>query len=186
MVNDSELKEFEGIKNVKIVDGKKVFNCTMCGKCCYFREDKNITKEDEQKYYDYMYSKYGILYLAPLSDITINVWPEEAEKLRRIAIEKGVDVKLRPKRAVYDEKNNELIILDYFIDHDVCPFFDKKKRTCGVYDDRPLICRAFPLLSTKTTGNCEYKLFDTNEYADEQTEAKKLEKMVDFKKKIIQ
>jgi len=180
-------KEFEGKKNIKTVNGKKVFNCVQCGECCHIREkDKGISDEDEEKYRSYMFGKFGIIYLAKLSDITINVWPEEAERLKEEGKIKGVSIKILPKRAVYDSKNHELIILDYFIDHDICPFFDKKNRLCGVYDKRPLICRSYPLLAPKNLGKCEYKLTDTDAYAGEKTEAEKLEKMIRKQKEIIE
>jgi Fe-S-cluster containining protein len=179
-------KEFNGMKNIKIVDGKKVFNCVQCGECCHIREkDKGISDEDEEKYRAYMFSKFGIIYLANLSDITINVWPEEADRIKDAAKKRKIHLKMMPKRAVYDNKGHELIILDYFIDHDICPFFDEKKRLCGIYDDRPSICRSYPLLTTKNLGKCIYKIPDVNAYANEKIEAEKLEKMIRKQKDVI-
>lgn len=172
--------------NFKYVDEKKVFNCTQCGECCHIREkDKDISNEEEEKYRQYMFNKFGIIYLARLTDITINVFPEEAEALRREAESKDIKLKILPKRAVYDEKHHELLILDYYIDHDVCPFFDKKRRLCGVYSSRPLICRSYPLLTTKTLGKCRYKQDDPDAYDSERLEAELLEKMVIMQKSIL-
>ena len=189
MVNPDtiKVKSFKGVPNVKTVDGKKVFNCTMCGECCHIREkDKGISPEDEAKYREYMYSKFGIIYLARLSDITINVWPEEAERLKEEAKQKGITIHIVPKRAIYDKKAHELIILDYYIDHDICPFFNKKDRLCGVYAARPIICRSYPLLTTKNLGKCEYKFENPLDYDTEIPEAEKLELMINAQKQIIQ
>jgi len=182
-----DVKHFNGVPNVKTVNGRKVFNCTMCGSCCHIREkDKGISSEDEEKYREYMYSKFGIIYLARLSDITINVWPEEAEKLKGEAEFKGIKINIAPKRAVYDKKAHELIILDYFIDHDICPFYNNKDRLCGVYEVRPIICRSYPLLTTKNLGKCKYKFEDPLDYDSEIPEAEKLELMINAQKQIIQ
>jgi Fe-S-cluster containining protein len=176
-----------GIPNTKTVDGKKVFNCTLCGECCHIREkDKGISIEDEEKYRQYMFSKFGIVYLARLSDITINVWPEEAEKLKEEAKSRGIKIKILPKRVVYDKSHHELIVLDYYIDHDICPFFDKKDKLCGVYQIRPIICRSYPLLTTSNLGKCKYKLTNPDDYDSEKLEAAKLEKMITMQKNIIQ
>jgi Fe-S-cluster containining protein len=172
--------------NTWIIDGRKVFNCVQCGECCHIRErDKNISIEDEEKYRQYMYSKFGILYLARLTDITINIWPEEAEALKREAKSKDIKLKILPKRAVYDQKHHELIILDYYLDHDICPFFNINRKTCGIYGSRPMICRSYPLLTTKILGKCKHKLDNSDDYGSEKFEAKMLEKMINMQKAII-
>ena len=178
---------YNGVPNTKIVNGKIVFNCVQCGECCHIREkDKGISNEDEEKYRQYMFNKFGIIYLARLSDITINVWPEEAEILKKEAVAHGIKLNIIPKRVVYDKSHHELIILDYFIDHDICPFFDKKDKLCGVYQFRPLICRSYPLLTTKNLGKCKYKLTNTDNYDAEKIAAEKLESMINMQKNIIQ
>ncbi len=181
------MKQDNPIPNTKVVNGKTVFNCTLCGSCCHIREkDKGISNEEEEQYRHYMFNKFGIIYLARLTDITINVWPEEAEKLKEEAKIKGVKLKIVPKRAVYDKSHHELIILDYYLDHDICPFFDKKSKLCGVYSIRPIICRSYPLLTTKNLGKCEYKLSNPDDYDSEKVEAEKLEKMINMQKQIIE
>ncbi|MGV8086085.1 MAG: YkgJ family cysteine cluster protein [Candidatus Woesearchaeota archaeon] len=185
-VNVDKEMNFEGISNIKLVNSKKVFNCTQCGECCHIREsDKGITSEQEEKYRHYMFNKFGIIYLAKLNDITINIWPEEAEALKNEAKKANIDIDILPKRVVYDKKNHELIILDYFINHDVCPFFNKKTRQCGVYLVRPIICRSYPLLTTTTLGKCKYKLTNPTNYDSELTEATKLELMINKQKSIL-
>ncbi|HYD03072.1 MAG TPA: YkgJ family cysteine cluster protein [Alphaproteobacteria bacterium] len=184
--DDYKVLEYNDVPNVKVVNGKKVFNCTLCGECCHIREkDKGISLEDEEKYRQYMYSKFGILYLARLNDITINVWPEEAELLKQDAKEKNIKIKILPKRIIYDKKHHEIIILDYYIDHDVCPFFNAKDKLCGVYEHRPIICRSYPLLTTKNLGKCSYKLNDPLDYDTEMDAAEKLDKMVNLQKNVI-
>ncbi|MGV8171621.1 MAG: YkgJ family cysteine cluster protein [Candidatus Woesearchaeota archaeon] len=171
--------------NFKFVNGKKIFNCVQCGECCHIREKDKVTDADEEKYRQYMFNKFGIIYLARLSDITINVWPEEAEILKREAKIRNVRLKIIPKRAVYDSKHHELIILDYFIDHDICPFFDKSNKVCSIYSYRPTICRSYPLITSKSLGKCVYKLDNPLDYGSECVDAARLDLMVVMQKNII-
>ncbi len=163
----------------------KVFVCTQCGECCHIREQKNISREQEDAYFSYMYKDLGILYFARLSEITINVWPEEKEELERQAKNKGITINIKPKRGFYNKKDEAFIIIDYFIDHDICPFFDEKKKQCGVYEHRPLICRSYPLLTTKTLGKCKYKKPDVDAYDSEKPAAEQLEVRTTTIKRVI-
>ncbi len=190
-VNDlskfKEYKEHSGIANIKLINNKEFFNCTQCGECCHIREsNKGISSDDEEKYRHYMFNKFGIIYLAKLNDITINVLPEEAELLKKEAQIRKLDLDIVPKRVVYDSKTHELIILDYFINHDICPFFNKKTKQCSVYSIRPLICRSYPLLTTTSLGKCKYKLTDSKKYDSELFEAQKLELVVSKQKSVLQ
>lgn len=163
----------------------KLFICTQCGECCHIREQKNISVEQEDAYFSYIYKDLGLLYFARLSDITINVWPEEKEELEKQAKNKGITINIKPKRGFYNKKDKAFIIIDYFIDHDICPFFDEKKKQCGVYEHRPLICRSYPLLTTNTLGKCKYKKLDVNAYDSEKPAAEQLEVRTTTIKRVI-
>ena len=163
----------------------KTFVCTQCGECCHIRENKNIDHVEEKNYHNYMFKHFGIIYLAKLTDITINISPNEKKVLDKIAKEKDITLNIKPKRAVYDQKNHQLIIIDYFIDHDICPFFDKKHKSCTVYNFRPYICRSYPLTSTKSYGKCIFKKLDYSAYGEELLYAKKLEDIITKQKSIL-
>lgn len=143
-------------------NASKTFICTQCGECCHIREKKGISEHEEQSYYKFMYSNYGILYLASLNDITINIWPEEKDIMLEAAKRLNIEIDIKPKRAVLNHKTNELLIIDYFINHDICPFF--KAHKCSIYEARPMICRSYPLLSSKNLGKCRYKKPDPDHY----------------------
>jgi Fe-S-cluster containining protein len=166
-------------------DKSPIFICTQCGECCHIREKKNITESEEASYRRYMYRHYGVIYLANLSDITINIWPEEKYMLEKRANDNGIKLSIKPKRAIYDKSKHRLIILDYYIDHDVCPFFDIDKRQCGIYDIRPHICRSYPLTGTESDGKCKYKKKDMNSYGNELLEARKLSEVIRRQKELI-
>jgi Fe-S-cluster containining protein len=170
---------------VKANDDSSIFICTQCGECCHIRESKNISEAEEASYRKYMYRHYGIIYLAKLSDITINIWPEEKYLLEKYAKDQGIIISIKPKRAIYDESKDRLIILDYFIDHEICPFFDKNTNTCNVYDTRPIICKSYPLTGSDSYGKCEYKKLDIKAYGNEHDEAIKLTEIVRGQKNLI-
>jgi len=132
-----------------------------------------------------MFKNYGIIYLAPLNEITINIWPEEVDVLKAEARVKRINIDIKPKRAIYDAKKHQLIIVDYYIDHDICPFFDKTKKGCTIHKKRPLICKSYPLTGTKSYGKCKYKLLDFNSYEDEMLHAFKLDELLKKEKEII-
>ncbi|GIU69619.1 MAG: hypothetical protein KatS3mg002_0855 [Candidatus Woesearchaeota archaeon] len=163
----------------------KIFICTQCGECCHIREKKDISEEEEKAYFSYMYNNFGIIYFAKLSDVTITIWPEEKEVLEKIAKEKGVNISFKSKRGYYDAEDKSLIIIDYYIDADICPFFNRKAKQCTIYENRPLICRSYPLLTTKTLGKCKYKKNDVNDYESEKIYAKKLDEKTYKIKKLL-
>lgn len=164
---------------------KQCFNCARCGECCHIREFITLSEAEEKTYKNFMFKEFGIIYLAPLNQITINIWPEEVDVLKEEAKKKKIELKIKPKRAIYDAKKNQLIIVDYYMDHDICPFFNKIEKICTIHSSRPTICRSYPLTSTKSYGKCKYKLLDFNSYEDEMIHAFKLDELVKKEKEII-
>ncbi|VVB74207.1 Putative zinc- or iron-chelating domain protein [Candidatus Tiddalikarchaeum anstoanum] len=95
--------------------------------------------------YDYsLDEKRHIHLLVPANKATIGLSLEEKEKLEERAKELGIKLIINPLKAVIT-KDDEPVIIKWFIDHDSCPFL-KKDYSCSIYDDRPMICRAFPLI----------------------------------------
>jgi Fe-S-cluster containining protein len=166
-------------------NASRTFICTQCGECCHIREKKNITEREESAYKNYLFKHYGIIYLADLSDITISIFPEEKEALEKESKKMSIKIDIKPKRAIYDKKSERLIILDYFINHDVCPFYNKKTKLCGVYAQRPLICRSYPLITAKNYGKCRYKKLDFNAYDEEKKYVKMLDDKIKMQKSVI-
>jgi len=160
------------------------FSCKKCGKCCHLRNDNAFDKDVDNDFVDLMFREFGISYLAPISRITINVWPEERELLLEEAKRRNINVNIAPKRGIYDEKSGNLIVLDYFIDSDVCPFYDDKTRSCTAYSIRPRICRSYPLTSLSTLGNCPNKA-PLGTYDEEFNDAKLLVERLEKQKRII-
>jgi len=96
------------------------FKCKNCGACCRdFGKHKNL----------------------PLFE-----W--EAEDLRKIAKERGIELNIKPTKdnIHLDKKSGEMFSLLYGMFNVPCPFHIDNK--CSIYEQRPLICRQFPLHHT--------------------------------------
>ncbi len=94
-----------------------MFSCQGCGVCCKSRDD----------------AKFGMV-----------VFDFEAKILLKKAKELNIDLKLEPCISFSDKKSQKEIILSYKLEDDVCPFYKNK---CVIYKDRPILCRAFPILT---------------------------------------
>ncbi len=118
-------------------------NCVRCGGCCHFREEEFLNKEEDLRIKGKIYLKTGIIYLYPFSKYTITITKEEKERLEKEAKKQDIDIKILPKKVFYDADKDKVYIIDYFIDADVCPFWDKEKG-CLIYEKMPKICKEFP------------------------------------------
>jgi Fe-S-cluster containining protein len=81
--------------------------------------------------------------------LAIPIYLEEVNRIRRLAEERELDIRLEPDIAYYDEMNNRLIIVTYALEiaKDGCPFH---KSECMIYEERPITCRAYPLSIVRT------------------------------------
>jgi uncharacterized protein len=143
---------------------KKKFSCVQgCSDCCIYRE-----------YYPSVeYGKIGVLVL-----------PEEKAVIERLANDMGIRVRIIPRLAV--GKNSPDKIIAYQMmgkneDGNLCPFLDVESDErsahggfkCKIYSDRPLACRAYPLIDivNKTATfdpHCQFcKKFSTRKASSE-------------------
>jgi len=108
-----------------------------CSDCCIYR----------QYYPSVDYGKIGVLVL-----------PEEKTRIEILASKANVDIKILPRLAV-GKRSPEKIIAYQMMgknrDGDLCPFLDLESNDrsphggfkCKIYSDRPLACKAYPLLN---------------------------------------
>lgn len=113
-----------------------------CSQCCIEREYFPSKK----------FGKIGVLIL-----------PEEKKKIEKLAQEKKIDVKILPRIGVSnDRKSSPIKILAYQMmgvekNGNTCPFLDTESGNksphngfpCKIYNDRPLACRAYPLIESE-------------------------------------
>lgn len=118
------------------------FQCIKeCSQCCIEREYYPSKK----------FGKIGVLIL-----------PEEKERIEKIAISKNWKIKILPRIGVSDSKKEiPTKILAFQLmgiekNGNTCPFLDKESVEksphggfpCKIYSERPLACRAYPLIES--------------------------------------
>lgn len=119
------------------------FKCVEeCSQCCIERE----------YYPSKEFGKIGVLIL-----------PEEKEKIEKISVINKVDIKILPRIGVSEERNSPPTkILAYQLmgvekNGNTCPFLDTASGNksphggfpCKIYENRPLACRAYPLIESR-------------------------------------
>ncbi len=117
-------------------------SCLRCGGCCRIRDMPILDEEEDLKLRRRIYDKLGILYIYTMSRYTISLSEEERDVLLRYAKEQDMELKLIPKKIqLVDGKH---VVIDWSLDHDICPFYDENEKICIVYESRPLVCKKFP------------------------------------------
>jgi Fe-S-cluster containining protein len=95
------------------------FKCKGCGDCC-----RNFGEKGK---------------CIPLFDF-------EVERLKEIAARKNIKIEFKPRKYLLEENSGIIFVYLYGLNHNVCPFLKEKK--CSIYQERPIICRQFPILWT--------------------------------------
>lgn len=117
--------------------------CSRCGRCCReFFTDVGLTEEEDRKIRQSIYSTTGIIYPHPVV-MRLCVSPEEAEAMKAEAKNRGIALKIIPNKVVYDSENDKVVVIDFILDHDQCPFVSDEN-LCSIYGKRPRVCRQFP------------------------------------------
>lgn len=134
------------------------FKCVQgCSDCCIYRE----------YYPEKSYGKIGVLIL-----------PSEKERIEELAKSLGRTITILPRIGVGSEYRDEekvgpKRVIAYQLmgmkkDGDLCPFLDvdSEERSphggyrCMIYKDRPLACRAYPVVESskevKLDGKCQF------------------------------
>lgn len=116
--------------------------CSRCGACCHIREDKFLTEEEDHHLRNVTYHETGVIYIYPMHTYTISLTHEEKETILKNSITLKIPLKILPKKMMIVD--GKIAVIDWFLDHDVCPLHHNDENKCLVYMDRPHICRLFP------------------------------------------
>jgi len=108
----------------------------------------DLTDDEEEKLKKLVFQKSGVIYLRTIKKFFLAVDKEEAEKLKEHAKKLGINAEIKPNKIIYDKGEDKVIIYDYYLNHEVCPFY--RDNSCKVYNDRPIAC-SLKLARTKTT-----------------------------------
>lgn len=119
--------------------------CQRCGWCCTnLGMSVDISKEEDERIKRMVFKKAGVIYLRPINKFFLSFSPEKAKKLKTLAKKMKLKVDIKPNKLIYDKSKDKVIIYDYYLNHEVCPFYNEKKKACAVYNDRPESCKKFP------------------------------------------
>jgi Fe-S-cluster containining protein len=101
------------------------YNCWKCGLCCH--EIENSDNGSKKR---------------------IPLFPDEADRLMKLAEEKNITFKIIEDLVFPDILNKKIIILTWKVLMDnpekCCPFYVPNKG-CSIHKEKPLACKAFPL-----------------------------------------
>ncbi len=129
------------------------FRCIQdCSQCCIERE----------YYPSKQFGKVGVLIL-----------PEEKESIEHLAKKNGLEITILPRIGIsYGKSDKPTKILAYQMmgkeeNGNTCPFLDTDTKLrsphggflCKIYQDRPLACKAYPMIETKPItldSKCEF------------------------------
>jgi Fe-S-cluster containining protein len=119
--------------------------CKRCGWCCtHLGIEIQIDENEDDSLRRYIFRKTGVIYLRKINKFFLAMKPGTAEKLKKHAKSLGIKAEILPNKLIYEKKKGKVYVYDYYLSHEVCPFYDKAKKSCLVYSDRPVECRKFP------------------------------------------
>jgi Fe-S-cluster containining protein len=101
------------------------FSCKNCGECC----------KD--------FGSFG----------TLPIFLDEKARYKRLAEEKGFSLEFVPENIWLDRISGTVICLNWGMKGSPCKFL-RKDNFCGIYSDRSLICKAFPIEKFPEKGEC--------------------------------
>lgn len=114
---------------------KDVFACDRCGGCC--RDIKRKFPETPHK----------ILFRTGSNEnIGLPLFEWEMKKLEEEAEKRGSEISIKPLQYFHDKKTEKAVIVTWHLDHSTCPFLGDN--SCTIYENRPSICRMFPVIDS--------------------------------------
>jgi Fe-S-cluster containining protein len=121
----------------------------MCGKCCRelsgFSTYNEKQKEIKTAQYENLIKNTPIYPFNKLEDESMMLFEWEVEKLNKIAASKKINLRIKPGHGILSSMGT-VIVMNWMFDYETCPFLENNK--CSIYDERPLVCQAFPFYTT--------------------------------------
>ncbi|MEM3030827.1 MAG: YkgJ family cysteine cluster protein [Candidatus Micrarchaeia archaeon] len=122
------------------------FACNCCAKCCmHLRQPAGTTGAPQ---------KGPVFFLAKPAERGPTLFEWEKERLEAKAAELGLSAQILPLQVVFDAsvEGGRVVAALWHLAMTSCPFLNDKN-LCGVYENRPLACRAFPLFGSRVSWN---------------------------------
>lgn len=113
-----------------------------CGHCCSHLERAPEPGDDD---FRAILREQGIYHCADGARSGLALSPAEADALRARASERGIALKLHPRTYLLETRRRMAVVLDWHMPASSCPFLVDLR--CTAYEVRPLVCRAFPVIT---------------------------------------
>lgn len=154
------------------------FQCGNCGRCCLNLRSPDAGYDEKRK----RGLKEGVYYLIKNRENSIKLFEWEKRSLESTAEKNGLEMRTKPYFVLLDKDSKTFFSPLWILDHDQCPFLAKDERcACKIYKERPLICRAFPVLSSGLSNSvARVSSLCPNSVTIDATGLKSLRKMVEF------
>lgn len=153
------------------------FSCVKdCSQCCVEREYYPSKK----------FGKIGVLIL-----------PDEKQRIESLAKEHGINVQILPRIGLSNQSSGPEKIIAYQMmgkeqNGNTCPFLDTESESrsphggfvCRIYEQRPLACRAYPLIEIEPmTLDSKCKFCQNHNTADSNLNSE-IESLIQIKNKM--
>lgn len=112
-----------------------------CGHCC-----THLEREPEPGLDDFrgILREQGVYHCTDAARVGLSLSNAEAAGLRAEAERRRMPLKLHPRTYLLESRRRLAVVLDWHMPYASCPFYADFQ--CTVYAQRPLVCRAYPVL----------------------------------------
>jgi len=117
------------------------FSCDRCGQCC--RGFEKPLKNEGKTQSDIDFMDGPLYYYSNASQLRPALFGWEVELLSHL----NKNFEFTPRTFVYDVKTSKPLVLTYNLNNDRCVFLEEENN-CSIYENRPLVCRSFPLVTS--------------------------------------
>jgi Fe-S-cluster containining protein len=123
-----------------------------CGYCCtHLHRDVPTDEAAATDDFRAVLREQGVYHCDDAVTTGLSLSNAEAARFREL----GADI--HPRTFLLETKKRLIVTLDWHMPESVCPFYQSYQ--CTVYDDRPLVCRAYPVMqigrsTTKLAPEC--------------------------------
>jgi Fe-S-cluster containining protein len=104
------------------------------------RRDESAAEASDRRAFRVALREHGVYHCTDGATTGLSLTNAEAARLRA----DPRSARLHPRTFLLDARRRVVVVLDWHIPHEVCPYYADHK--CTVYDARPLVCRAYPVL----------------------------------------
>lgn len=118
-----------------------------CGYCCTHLEREPEAGADE---FRAMLREQGVYHCRDATRVGLSLSNAEAAALKAEADRRKMRLELHPRTYLLETRRRLAVVLDWHMPYLSCPFYQSYR--CTAYEQRPLVCRAYPVLTIGRGG----------------------------------